>query len=569
MNYPQQSAQGLASLGRGNDSMLMHVTPREVAGLQSLAMAQGGSLTINPHTGLPEAGFFDSIFSIAAPVIGGYFGLDPFLMAGIMGGKSLIEEGDPFKAVMAGFGGYSGAKMGVDLKDFTTPLTVPTAVQNTFEGAAENVANLDPSKLMQAEGGIKPTTFADTTPYNRLEAPNFNVENAGFNAPATGIEGKLDIGIPSNLKDTTVPPSMGIKDTGYNTFSSTPAVQVPDAIKPITPTAPIETFGQSLGKAAQNPVEFARKVGDGSALTGAAKIGMYGASPFMEDILSPEEYAGYEDPEKGKWTGPQGQLNLSNKYSTGLKLLPNLNQPIRAAQGGTINAYAAGGIINNPSVGAGIPDLYNRPEGQAAENISNDGYGIGRLNTLASQESLQNAKTLGYAEGGETHLNLDELPSLNIKTGVSSLSAPTIPDGQHSDLYNRFYAVYGDKLNTPTQSSGPNSANITSFGDFLNRAIPLGGMARGGNGSFAQGGYLDGQGDGMSDSIPATIEGKQPARLADGEFVVPADVVSHIGNGSSKAGSKRLYAMLDKIRKARTGHAKQGKQINPNKYMPA
>jgi hypothetical protein len=85
----------------------------------------------------------------------------------------------------------------------------------------------------------------------------------------------------------------------------------------------------------------------------------------------------------------------------------------------------------------------------------------------------------------------------------------------------------------------------------------------------AKGGYLDGAGDGMSDSIPATIEGKQPARLADGEFVIPADVVSHLGNGSSKAGSKRLYAMLDKVRRARTGRVKQGKQINPNKYMPA
>jgi hypothetical protein len=87
--------------------------------------------------------------------------------------------------------------------------------------------------------------------------------------------------------------------------------------------------------------------------------------------------------------------------------------------------------------------------------------------------------------------------------------------------------------------------------------------------SYARGGYLDGAGDGMSDSIPATIEGKQPARLADGEFVVPADVVSHIGNGSSKAGSKRLYAMLDKVRKARTGHTKQGKQIKADKYLPA
>jgi hypothetical protein len=88
-------------------------------------------------------------------------------------------------------------------------------------------------------------------------------------------------------------------------------------------------------------------------------------------------------------------------------------------------------------------------------------------------------------------------------------------------------------------------------------------------GGYKKGGYLDGPGDGMSDDIPATIEGKQPARLADGEFVVPADVVSHLGNGSTKAGAQRLYSMMDKVRKARTGTTKQGKQIKPEKYMPA
>jgi hypothetical protein len=71
----------------------------------------------------------------------------------------------------------------------------------------------------------------------------------------------------------------------------------------------------------------------------------------------------------------------------------------------------------------------------------------------------------------------------------------------------------------------------------------------------------------MSDNIPATIGGRQPARLADGEFVVPADVVSHLGNGSTDAGAKHLYSMMDKVRKARTGNKKQGKQIKPEKYL--
>lgn len=94
----------------------------------------------------------------------------------------------------------------------------------------------------------------------------------------------------------------------------------------------------------------------------------------------------------------------------------------------------------------------------------------------------------------------------------------------------------------------------------------------GGIPQYAKGGqprFLSGGGDGMSDDIPATIEGKQEARLADGEFVIPADVVSHLGNGSSKAGAKRLYSMMDKVRTARTGRKEQGRQINPNKFMPA
>ena len=79
---------------------------------------------------------------------------------------------------------------------------------------------------------------------------------------------------------------------------------------------------------------------------------------------------------------------------------------------------------------------------------------------------------------------------------------------------------------------------------------------------------LKGPGDGMSDNIPATINGRQPARLADGEFVIPADVVSHLCNGSTEAGAKQLHAMMNKVRSARTGNSKQGKQIKPQKYMP-
>jgi hypothetical protein len=74
--------------------------------------------------------------------------------------------------------------------------------------------------------------------------------------------------------------------------------------------------------------------------------------------------------------------------------------------------------------------------------------------------------------------------------------------------------------------------------------------------------------DGMADKVPARIDGRQEARLSDGEFVVPADVVSHLGNGNSNAGAQQLYAMMDKVRQERTGRKQQGRQINPKRFMP-
>ena len=136
----------------------------------------------------------------------------------------------------------------------------------------------------------------------------------------------------------------------------------------------------------------------------------------------------------------------------------------------------------------------------------------------------------------------------------------------------------GNKYGTPTPEKyeGP----LSKFKYDPSRYSPLvpqprrmagGGLSDlGSYADYAGGGrMLKGPGDGMSDSIPATIADRQPARLANDEFVVPADVVSHLGNGSSDAGAKQLYRMMDKVRAARTGKQAQAKQINPAKYMPA
>lgn len=99
------------------------------------------------------------------------------------------------------------------------------------------------------------------------------------------------------------------------------------------------------------------------------------------------------------------------------------------------------------------------------------------------------------------------------------------------------------------------------------------GAAAGGLMRLARGGgveprYLRGETDGMADEIESSIDGEQPAALSHGEFVIPADVVSHLGNGNSDAGAKVLYKMMDRVRQARTGTKQQGKEINPEKFTP-
>jgi hypothetical protein len=106
-----------------------------------------------------------------------------------------------------------------------------------------------------------------------------------------------------------------------------------------------------------------------------------------------------------------------------------------------------------------------------------------------------------------------------------------------------------------------------AIGEDYNFGFAGGGMP----GEYAAGGkLLNGPGDGMSDNIPAVIRGKgvQRAALADGEFVIPADVVSHLGNGSTKAGAQKLYDMMNKVRQARTGRTKQAPAVKADRFLP-
>jgi len=134
---------------------------------------------------------------------------------------------------------------------------------------------------------------------------------------------------------------------------------------------------------------------------------------------------------------------------------------------------------------------------------------------------------------------------------------------------NPYAGQFKAQWNPPAPTPAPAAAPASGVAQLMPvpKAESLN-MADGGIAAMAKGRYLAGSTDGMADEIPTSIDGKDPAALSHGEFVIPADVVSHLGNGNSEAGAEKLYAMMDKVRKARTGTTQQGKRINPDKFMP-
>lgn len=177
---------------------------------------------------------------------------------------------------------------------------------------------------------------------------------------------------------------------------------------------------------------------------------------------------------------------------------------------------------------------------------------------VSEAPAYERSSPMLMAGGGSTSDKKKKRASLTADRTINSL------DPYNAALAQLNNARYGANM------SGIGALNpaMTSLGELPAVAGASGGVAS--LGGFSDGGrMLKGPGDGMSDSIPATIANKRPARLADGEFVVPADVVSHLGNGSTDAGARKLYSMMDKVRRARTGKKKQAPAVNTGRFMPA
>jgi len=168
-----------------------------------------------------------------------------------------------------------------------------------------------------------------------------------------------------------------------------------------------------------------------------------------------------------------------------------------------------------------------------------------------------------FTPTGET-MAAERLSPVNVPVRTTTLVAPETQEQRIAKAQGIINSlppeVVEQLLSSLFSGMGISSTNETTTQEF----------AQGGNVAAPQsrGYYLGGATDGMADQIPATINGTQQAALSDGEFVVPADVVSHLGNGNSDAGAKQLYSMMDRVRQARTGRQEQGRKIAPNKFIP-
>lgn len=221
------------------------------------------------------------------------------------------------------------------------------------------------------------------------------------------------------------------------------------------------------------------------------------------------------------------------------------------------------------------------PQGPAFMGPVGSGYiGAGNYNEnarIGGRSSTPTTPLPKYTYDPKTMQFTQTVGGNKVSGGIASPAAmPAIQPAQTAPTY--------PALNIPAYQSPEQQLGLGGFYDMMNQQLAgyggFSGYAKGGNvggeshlGDYSDGGrLLKGPGDGVSDSIPASIGGRQPARLADGEFVVPARIVSELGNGSTEAGARKLYAMMERVQASRRksiGKKKVAVNSKADKHLPA
>lgn len=486
-------AHSMQAKGRNGDSVLVHMSPNEVHGLQALAMAHGGSLTTNPETGLPEASFLSSILPTvigAGLTIASGGALSPLMAAGITGAGYGLATGSLKQGLMAGLGAYGGAGLGEGLMTVgMTPstMTAPEMYHNQLFTPTASTAI--PSS---ATAPITSASAASASPMQAAIKSGLPIQDTLYSAkPVIGTETMIGAPVNTSAAIAKAPGWSEFTKGIGNTYSG--GMEGLKGLYAQLPTGTLPALGLSLASAMQGK----------PSTPAAANPGLIRPYEFSR-VQNPEAYAsqGYAtQPMPGTPFDSSERRYFTDTY-TALK-------PYKAPG----PEYAASG---------GLMGLNSFDQGGAVEKMSD-------LNTVGANTNypMANIQTPMYSNPMAQYPSSTNVLSPSSDAGVETYSgAPTFADGGISHL-----------------------------------------------GDYSDGGrLLRGPGDGVSDDIPASIGDRQPARLADGEFVVPARIVSELGNGSTEAGARKLYAMMDRVQNARrksVGKDKVAVNSKADKHLPA
>ena len=583
----QHAAKHLAAHGRGKDTELIHMDKGEIASLQKLALANGGSLTINPQTGLPEAGFLSAILPMVA---GAGLMMIPGMQASaaglIVGGLQTARTGSLSKGIMAGLGAYGGAGMagsfgtaGASSVPTVTPVT-PTpdpslvAMDNAMAGISPPVPAPVPAPVnnLASSGAQAGEYYSQGSPYSS-PAPTPTVQTAAPVSEQAYVRAIDNATIPKDFNAMNASERLNAMKSGASFENAGKFITG----NKYTAAGTAASIASGMQKDPLKPTEPDKDMGQ-----------RYSYSPGTSNPIPEPDVPTYED-----------MLTKPGNYGRQQKYFSPAYTPISNTAAKDLYNYAAGGPVetmsNQAAMGANtmypmanmatssFATPYQTP--QSTNMLANMApSGGGAVGAMSGEPSMQGTR---MAEGGEA----ESRPSYTYDPQAQKYTAgPAI--GGASNQPQDFGASAGraidtfvadierDGMTTPMGSYiGPSRGIAPSYA-YNPQSRQYQQMASGGisDAGYNLGGYSDGgrllrgPGDGVSDSIPAVIGKKQPARLADGEFVVPARIVSELGNGSTEAGARRLYAMMDRIqasRKNTVGKGKVAKNNRADKYLPA
>lgn len=499
---PMMAGGGVASLanqvqdkGRGPDTMLVHMAPSEVAGLQALAMAHGGSLSINPETGLPEAGFLKNLLPTLIGAGLTFFSggaINPMTAGMLVGGFEGIRKKDLGQGILAGLGAFGGAGLGSALA--SAGAAAPTAiaqnlgVQGAASGAGSQAAQLAAQNAGFGEAGLEALRSAAGTASGASMA-------APLSSTQLAFEGVKNLGSMQGLSNVGVGLDQAFPTMTQKALAATPTVM-------------------SVSEALTPKMEFAQAPTEKSNYAG----------PYVPS----ERAVRYPTEEERRSSREFSFFSPSNP-------VPGY-RPYNAAQGGLMGLAAGGSFDDEPG---------------------NDGYAEG--GKLEERGPIQ-MPGADYVAGTDPEFSHGFKP-VEVQGVNSAANLDPASIGGKGSIGKLFKFIL-DK------NKGSSNYNDLSGYEYDPQTQQLVKKASGGLTALAGGRFLQGPGDGTSDSIPAVIADKQPARLADGEFVVDARTVSELGNGSSKAGAQKLYKMMDRVHNARK-KAGRGKDSKAERFMPA